>query len=116
VSIEGSQVENISQPAVIFQALTEACSSVSELHSKSLLWGTDRKASGGLTTGHLFNVIDEPGYSKTMTISLPLVGFLADLGSAIPATSEIEMSLTIADIIRRICRLGATSPLTFVLD
>jgi hypothetical protein len=116
VSIGGSQVENISQPALIFQALTEACSSTCELHSKSLPWGTDREASGGLTTGHLFNVVDEAGYSKTMNISLPLVGFLAELGSAISATSEIEISLTIVDIIKRVCRLGATSPLTFVLD
>jgi hypothetical protein len=112
VSIGGSQVENISQPGLIFQALTEACSSVSELHSKALLWGTDRETSQGLTTGHVFNIVDEPGYGKTMTISLPLVGFLADMVSAIPATSEIEISLTIAYVIKRVCRLGATSPPT----
>jgi hypothetical protein len=64
----------------------------------------------------LFNVVDEPGYNKVLTISIPLIGFLADLGSAIPATSEIEISFTIADIIKRITRLGATSPLTFALD
>jgi hypothetical protein len=96
VSIGGSQVENISQPAVIFQTLTEACSSVSELHSKSLLWGTDRETIHGLTTGHVFNVADTPGYNKTVTISLPLIGFLADLGSAVPATSEIEISASVA--------------------
>ncbi|KAJ1393284.1 hypothetical protein B484DRAFT_439355 [Ochromonadaceae sp. CCMP2298] len=116
VSMGGSQIESILQPALVFQALQEACSTTTELSSKSMLWGTDRDGPGQ-TTGYVFNIEDSPGSSKIMTFSLPLIGALANLSSALPATSEVELTFTIADIIgRRMTRLGTTLPTAFVLD
>jgi hypothetical protein len=114
-SMGGTTIERVPLPGLVFKELLEISAGIDALIGSNLQLGLDLSAPN-VVNGHIFHASTDAAGNTRMSFCIPVLGFLGGLSQAVPCSSELQVSLTVNDIIGEALISYGNMPTSFVLS
>jgi hypothetical protein len=114
VSLGGTTIERVPLPGLVFKQLLEMSAGIDALVGNSVQLGLDLVTPNAVN-GRIFHASADAVGNTRMSFCLPLVRFLSGLTQAVPCSSEMQVALTVNDIIGKALISYGNLPTGFTL-